>query len=132
MYRLVPSPMEVVGVRVVLTYLDWQKVGLKPTTKELEARTTQNWNLLKRGSKKSAIKRSAREYVAETSRQQAQMDRLIANWTKGGHGHIDLKKTEGVIQLIQENFNSLCILTDERILTKIRNLDALRKRYKID
>ena len=28
--------------------------------------------------------------------------------------------------------HSLCILTNERNLTKIRNLDALRKRYKVD
>ena len=70
---------------------------LKPTTKELEARTTKNWKLLKRGSKKYSIKKSAREYVAKTARQQAQMDRLIADWSKGGYGSIDLKKPEGVI-----------------------------------
>ena len=60
------------------------------------------------------------------------MNRLIANWSKGGHGHIDLKKPEGVIRFIWENFNSLCILTDDRNLAKVRRLDALRKRYKVD
>ena len=58
---------------------------LKPTTKELEARTTKNWKLLKHDSKNYSIKKSAREYVAETERQRAQMDRLIADWSKGGH-----------------------------------------------
>ena len=105
---------------------------LQPSTDELMARTTQNWELLKRGSKKKAINKSAEEYVAETARQKSQMDRLIADWTRDGHGHIDFKKAEGVIRFLWENFNSLCILTDERNLTKVRYLDALRKRYKID
>ena len=60
------------------------------------------------------------------------MDRLIADWSKGGYGSIDLKKPEGVIRFIWENFNSLCILTDDRNLSKIRRLDAFRKRYKVD
>ena len=105
---------------------------LQPSTDELMARTTQNWDLLKRGSKKKAINKSAEEYVAETARQKSQMDRLIADWTRDGHGHIDLKKAEGVIRFLWENFNSLCILTDKRNLTKVRYLNALLKRYKID
>ena len=73
---------------------------LQPSTDELMARTTQNWELLKRGSKKKAINKSAEEYVAETARQKSQMDRLTADWTRDGHGHIDFKKAEGVIRFL--------------------------------
>ena len=52
---------------------------LKPSTDELMAQTTQNWDLLKRGSRKKAINKSAEEYVAETARQKSQMDRLIVD-----------------------------------------------------
>ena len=55
------------------------------------------------------------------------MNRLKTNWTKGGHGHIDPKKAKGVVCFLWENFNSLCILTDKRNLTKVRQLDGLRK-----
>ena len=72
--------------------INWHMKRLQPSTDELMARTTQNWDLLKRGSRKKAINKSAEEYVAETARQKSQMDRLIADWTKDGHGHIDFKR----------------------------------------
>ena len=100
---------------------------LQPSDIELQAQTTKNWKLLKREAKKRSINKSAKEYVSETTHQKAQMDHLIADWTKGGHGHIDPKKAKGVVCFLWENFNSLCILTDKRNLTKVRQLDGLRK-----
>ena len=56
----------------------------------------------------------------------------MSDWMRDGFGKIDAKKREGIFRLIWENFNSLCILTDDRNLSKVRGLDVLRKSLDID
>ena len=70
--------------------------------------------------------------MKEAAKEAAKVDNLIADWTRGGHGHMDLKKADGIFRILWENFNNLQILTDTTILQKMRSLNEHRKRYKAD
>ena len=99
-------------------------------TKELSNRVDNNWLNMKRIAKKKGRQVSAQKYMEELAKEAAKMDSLIADWTRGGHRHIDLKKADGIFRILWENFNSLQVLTDSTILQKMRCLDEHRKRYK--
>ena len=103
-----------------------------PTTDKLKAKVIKDWNSLKKGSRKKQINTSARAYVEETARETARVTKAMSEWMQNGFGKIDAKKREGIFRLIWENFNSLCILTDERNLSKVRGLDILRKSLDAD
>ena len=105
---------------------------LQPSVLELQARVSKDWSKLKKGYKKSKIKTSAQQYLQETQREEKRVNELLKDWSRDGHGHFDLKKAEGIFRLVWENFDSLCILTDERNLTTVRGLDTTRKRLSAD
>ena len=69
---------------------------LRPSVLELEARVTKDWSKLKKGYKKSKIQTSAREYLEETKREEKRVEELLKDWSRGGHGHFEHKKTEGI------------------------------------
>ena len=103
---------------------------LKPTAAELQARVSKDWSQLKKGYRKSKIKTSALKYLQETQQEEKRVEELLKDWFQCGHGHFSLKKIDGIFRLLWENFNSLCILTNERNLSKVRALDARQKRLK--
>ena len=105
------------------------KHKLGPTNEELNDRIDKNWLNMKRGARKKGRQESAQSYREESAKEKAKVDSLIADWTRGGHGHMDLKKANGIFRILPENYNSLQILTDSTVLRKIRTLDAHRKRY---
>ena len=69
---------------------------LRPSVLELEARVTKDWSKMKKGYKKSKIQTSAREYLEETKREEKRVEELLKDWSRGGHGHFELKKAEGI------------------------------------
>ena len=85
---------------------------------------------MKCGAKKKSRQESARSYREESAKEKAKVDSLIEDWTRDGHGHMDLKKADGIFRILWENFNSLQILTDTTVLQKMRSLDDHRKRCK--
>ena len=105
---------------------------LQPSVLELQARVSKDWSKLKKGHKKSKINSSAQQYLQETQREEKRVNELLKDWSRDGHGHFELKKAEGIFRLVWENFDSLCILTDERNLTTVRGLDATRKKLSAD
>ena len=106
------------------------KHKLCPTSKELSNRVDKNWLNMKRGAKKKGRQESAQSYMEELAKEAAKVDSLIADWTRGGHGHMDLKKADGIFRILWENYNSLQILTDSTVLQKMRSLNEHRKIYK--
>ena len=105
---------------------------LQPSVLELQARVSKDWSKLKKGHKKSKINISAQQYLQETQREEKRVNELLKDWSRDGHGHFELKKAAGNFRLVWENFDSLCILTDERNLTTVRGLDVTRKRLSAD
>ena len=105
---------------------------LDPSQEELEARVSKDWSKVKRGYRKSRIKTSARKYLQETQKEEKRVEELLKDWSRGGHGHFTIKKVDGLFRLLWENFNSLCILTDNQNLSKVRAIDATRKRLRAD
>ena len=92
---------------------------LDPSQEELEARVSKDWSKVKKGYKKSQIKTSAVKYLQETQKEEKQVEELLKDWSRGGHGHFTIKKVDGLFRLLWENFNSLCILTEDRNLSKV-------------
>ena len=108
------------------------KHKLGPTNDELNDRIDKKWLNMKRGARKKRTQESARIYREESATEKAKVDSLIADWTRGGHGHMDLKKSDGIFRILWENYNSLQILTDSTVLRKMRTLDAHRKKFQAD
>ena len=73
---------------------------LRPSVLELEARVTKDWSKLQKGYKKSKIKTSALKYLEETKREEKQVEVLLKDWSRGGHGHFELKKADGIFRLL--------------------------------
>ena len=71
---------------------------------------------MKCGTKKKGRQESARSYKEESVKGKAKVDSLIADWTRGGHGQMDLKKANRIFRILWENFNSLQILTETTVL----------------
>ena len=88
------------------------KHKLRLTSKELSNRVDKKWLNTKRSAKKKDRQESAQNYMKESTKEAARVDSLIADWTRGNHGHMDLKKADGIFRLLWKNFNSLQILTD--------------------
>ena len=91
------------------------KHKLFPASKELKNRIDKNWLNMKRGLKKKGRQESARSYREESAKEKAKVNSLVTDWTRGGHGHMDLKKADGILRILWENFNSLQILTDTTV-----------------
>ena len=70
---------------------------------------------MKRSAMKKGRQESARSYSEESAKEKAKVDSLIADLTRGSHGHMDLKKADGIFRILWENFNSLQILTDTTV-----------------
>ena len=90
------------------------------------------WLNMKRGARKKGRKESARSYREELAKEKVEVDSLITYWTRGGHGHMDLKKDDRIFRILLENYNSLQIMTDSTVLQKMRSLNEHHKRYKAD
>ena len=87
-----------------------------PISKQLSDRVDKNWLNMKRGTKKEGGQVLAQSYREESAKKGAKVDSLIADWTRGGHKHMDLEKADRIFRLLWENFNSLHILTDSTVL----------------
>ena len=92
------------------------KHKLCPTSKELSNKVDKNWLNVKYGAKKKERQESAQSYIEELAKEVEKVDSLIIDWTRGGHGHMDLKKADKNFRILWENYDSLQILTDSTVL----------------
>ena len=87
--------------------------------------------LQKPRSKTSKKKLKATSGEIATARQAVEMSvrEMLQDWKRGGHGHIDQTKTDGIVRVYLENFNSLSIEKKGEQHWKLGAVDAMRKKW---
>ena len=66
----------------------------------------------------------------QTARQvvETRVREMLVDWKRGGHGHIDQTKMDGMVRVYLENFNSLSVEKKGGQYCKSGAVDALREK----
>ena len=75
-------------IRRVSKNMKSSSINFVTTRKELSDRVDKNWLNMKDGTKKKGRQESAQSYMKKLAKEAAKVDSLIADWTRGSHGHI--------------------------------------------
>ena len=80
--------------------------------------------------KTSKVKVNATKGEIQTAKQvvESRVREMLVDWKRGGHGHIDQIKTNGMVRVYLENFNSLSVEKKGGQYWKSGPVDALREK----
>ena len=75
--------------------------------------------------------RKAVQISAMQHRQERTIEAMMKNWMKGGYRYVPDKKSDGIVRIIMENWNSIKLFT-EKNQERISKINETRKRYNAD
>ena len=104
------------------------KSRLEPTEQQILDTMNEIFEKPHGKTKKGKVNATQGEIRTASQLVETRVREMLVDWTRGGHGHIDKTRPDGVVRVYLENFNSLSVEKRGGQYWKPGATDALRKK----